>query len=207
MAWYGVRLYRVITATVDAVIPVAKVQRGDVSLAVTARGEIRGGNPDVLTAPLTGGTDLHITTLKKAGEPVKEGEVVVEFDTTEQDYKLKEAEADLAEADSTSCRPRASAKRRRKKTVTRSSRRSADIQLAELDVRKNPLLAAITARQNTLALEAAQDHLAQLEHNLGQSQGQQRRGHRDSGGGARQGGIAGKDRAAEHRCDDAARAP
>jgi HlyD family secretion protein len=33
-------------------------------------------------------------------------------------------------------------------------------------VRKNPLLAAITAKQNILALDSARDHLAQVEHNL-----------------------------------------
>ena len=32
-----------------------------------------------------------------------------------------------------------------------------DVKLAELDVRKNPLVPAITAKQNTLALEAAQE--------------------------------------------------
>src|SRR5580704_1477875 len=92
-AWYGVRLYKVITATTEAVIPTAKVQRGDVSLIVTARGDIRGGNPETLTAPQTGGSDMHITYLRNAGEAVKEGDIVVQFDTTEQDYKLREAEA------------------------------------------------------------------------------------------------------------------
>ena len=73
--------------------------RGDVTLDVTARGELRGGNPEVLYAPSTGGLDLHLTSLRTTGEPVKKGEVVAEFDTTEQTYKLKEAEADLAEAE------------------------------------------------------------------------------------------------------------
>ena len=51
----------------EAAIPIAKVQRGDVSLAITARGELRGGNPEILTAPMTGGTEMHITLLRKTG--------------------------------------------------------------------------------------------------------------------------------------------
>jgi multidrug efflux pump subunit AcrA (membrane-fusion protein) len=43
---------------------------------------------------------------------------------------------------------------------------STDVKLAELEVRKNPLLPSLTARQNTLALEAARDHSTQLQHNL-----------------------------------------
>ena len=165
-AWYSVRLYRSLTATPEQVIPIAKVVRGDVSLAVTARGDIRGGNSDVLTAPLTGGGDMHITTLKNAGEPVKEGEIVVQFDTTEQDFKLREAEADLAEAEQHIVQ--AAAQRQAEEEEDRYAvlKARSDIQLAELEVRKNPILPAITARQNTLALEAARDHLTQLEHNL-----------------------------------------
>ena len=41
--WYGMRAYRGITETKQVVIPVAKVQRGDLTLTVTAKGELRGG--------------------------------------------------------------------------------------------------------------------------------------------------------------------
>src|ERR1700692_4949097 len=70
--WSGLRIYSTLTASKEVVIPTAKVQRGDVSLAVTARGEINGGNPETLTAPLTGGSDMHITMLRTTGEEVKE---------------------------------------------------------------------------------------------------------------------------------------
>ena len=99
VTWYVARAWRNINRTKETVIPTAKVVRGDVSLAVTSRGELRGGNPEILTAPLTGGLDMHLTTLKTTGEEVKKGDVVAQFDTTEQEFKLREAEADLAEAE------------------------------------------------------------------------------------------------------------
>jgi HlyD family secretion protein len=40
------------------------------------------------------------------------------------------------------------------------------VALAQLDVRKNPIVASIVAKQNDMALEAARRHLAQLEQNL-----------------------------------------
>jgi multidrug efflux pump subunit AcrA (membrane-fusion protein) len=39
-----------------------------------------------------------------------------------------------------------------------------------LEARRNPLIAAITARQNDLAVEAARDHLRQVEHDLANQQ-------------------------------------
>ena len=53
----------------------------------------------MLSAPMTGGGALVLKYLRNSGELVNEGDVVAEFDTTEQAYALREAEADLAEAD------------------------------------------------------------------------------------------------------------
>jgi multidrug efflux pump subunit AcrA (membrane-fusion protein) len=165
-AWYGLRVWRNITGTKEAAIPTAKVLRGDVTLTVTARGALRGGNSEQLTAPLTGGLDMHLTSLKESGTEVKAGEIVAEFDTTEQEYKLKEAEADLAEAEQHLLQARAQRDAQNEEDRYALLRAQTDVKLAELDVRKNPLLPPLTARENTLALDAAKDHLTQLQRNL-----------------------------------------
>jgi multidrug efflux pump subunit AcrA (membrane-fusion protein) len=165
-AWYGLRAWRNITGTKETAIPTAKVLRGDVTLTVTARGALRGGNSEQLTAPLTGGLDMHLTSLKESGTEVKAGEVVAEFDTTEQEYKLKEAEADLAEAEQHLVQARAQRDAQNEEDRYALLKAQTDVKLAELDVRKNPLLPPLTARENTLALDAAKDHLTQLERNL-----------------------------------------
>ncbi|HWE00300.1 MAG TPA: efflux RND transporter periplasmic adaptor subunit [Bryobacteraceae bacterium] len=165
-ARYGIRAYRALDATPKLVIPTAKVQRGDVTLTITARGELRGGNSEVMFAPMTGGTELHITSLTDAGTPVKTGEIVVQFDTTEQEYKLREAEADLAEAEQQIVKARATAVADAEEDRYALEKAAADVRTAELDVRKNPLVPAITAKQNDLALDAARDHLTQLQHNI-----------------------------------------
>ena len=164
--WYGLRAYHNITGVKEEVIPTAKVVRGDVVLDVTSRGELRGGNPELLFAPATGGLDMHLTSLKTTGEPIKKDEVVAEFDTTEQEYKLKEAEADLAEAEAHLAQAKAQNEAQDEEDRYALQKAENDVRLADLDVRKNPLLPAISAKENTLALEGAKDHLTQLQHNL-----------------------------------------
>lgn len=163
---YGLRAWKDITGEKQEVIPTASVQRGDVTLEVTARGELQGGNPEMLIAPLTGGLDMHLTSMKESGEPVKAGDVVAEFDTTEQEYKLREAEADLSETEQKLIQARAQKEAQEEEDQYALLKAESDVSLAELDVRKNPLLPVLTARQNTLALDAAKDHLTQLRHNL-----------------------------------------
>jgi|HubBroStandDraft_4_1064222.scaffolds.fasta_scaffold21379_3 HlyD family secretion protein len=164
--WASIVAYSRLAQSSASETPTAVVRRGDVSLAITAPGELRGGNPDTLTAPMTGGSDMHLTVLRDTGEEVKSGEVVAEFDTKEQEFKLKEAEGDLAEAQQKVIQAKSKQEAEEEEDRYALSKAKADVRLGELDVRKNPILPAITAKQNDLALAAAQDHLAQLEKNL-----------------------------------------
>lgn len=164
--FYGFRAYRTIRGSTTDAVPIAKVQRGDLSLTIVATGSLRGQHPGVLSAPMTGGNELHITALLKSGTPVQKGDVIVKFDTTEQEYKLKEAEADLAEAEQHILQAKAQQEAQEEEDRYALLKAQTDVTLAELDVRKNPLLAPIVARQNELALSSARDHQAQLLKNL-----------------------------------------
>ncbi len=69
-------------------LPLARVQRGDLDLNIHATGELRANHTMVLTAPPVGGGALQITRLLHTGASVKKGDVVFEFDPSEQRYKL-----------------------------------------------------------------------------------------------------------------------
>jgi hypothetical protein len=144
---------------------VTRVRRGDVTFTITSNGQLQGGNPEALAAPMIGG-EMQIKSLRKPGELVKAGDIVIEFDTGEQAYKLKEAESDLAEADQQVIKARAEAEAQREENAYALLKAKSEVRLAELEVRRNPLVSIITARQNDLALEAARDRLAQIEHDL-----------------------------------------
>jgi HlyD family secretion protein len=147
-------------------IPTAKVARGDVSLSIFSRGEIRGANSEMLAAPMMGGTELHLTMLRRSGEPVKTGDVVVQFDTTDQEFALREAESDKAEAEAHVKQAKAQTLADQEEDHYALQKAEADIKTAELEARKNPLLPSITAKQNDLAVAVARDKLAQLKQNL-----------------------------------------
>jgi len=93
---------------------------------------------------------------------VGEGDVVVEFDTTEKEYDLAEAEAEIAETEQQVIQAQALAAAREEQSRYAFLQAEAQLELAELEARKNPLLAPITARQNELAVNAARDRRNQL---------------------------------------------
>lgn len=167
IAWGGLRFYKTgsVVSTVPDV-PTTTVKKSDVTFTVTAKAELQGGQSEMLSAPMMGGSQLVLTAFSNSGDLVKDGDVVAQFDTTEQEYKLKEAEADLAEAEQQVIQAQADSQAKDEESQYELMQAKADLRQAELEERRNPLLAAITARQNTLAVEAARDKLHQLEHDI-----------------------------------------
>lgn len=154
------------TAHKSEEIPLAKVEKADVSFTISAKGSLSGGNPETLIAPPTGGSELHITYLAKNGAQVNSGDVIAKFDTSEQEYKLKEANADVAEAEQKIIQAKANRDAQKEEDGYALIKAKNDLRLAELEMRKNPLLPAITAKQNELALNSAREHLKQVQQNL-----------------------------------------
>ena len=163
--WGGVELYRAANSAAAGELPYTAVKRGDVTFAVYAKGDLQGGNSQMLVAPMING-DLVLTSLRQPGEMVAAGDVVAEFDTTDQNYKLREAEADLAEAAKKVAQAQAQAQAKEEEDNYALLKARADLKQVELDARKNPLLGAIDAKENDLAVESARAALSQLERDL-----------------------------------------
>jgi multidrug efflux pump subunit AcrA (membrane-fusion protein) len=87
-----------VTPTPDE-IPLAEVKRGEIDMRVHATGELRASHSIMLTAPAVGGDALQITSLVPTGTLVKKGEVVVEFNPSEQHYKLEQSHSELLQAE------------------------------------------------------------------------------------------------------------
>src|SRR5204862_7682403 len=98
LTWGGLRVVQLVARDKPVEIPTTQVKKGRVTIVVAARGELQGGNSEVLTAPMAGGGDMALTYLREPGELVKKDDVVAQFDTTQQEFNLREAKADLAEA-------------------------------------------------------------------------------------------------------------
>src|ERR1017187_4918681 len=140
LAWGAIRIVRATTATTALQLPTTRVKQGSVTLTVAA--------------------------LRDPGELVSPGDVIVQFDTTEQDYKLKEAEADLAEAQQQVVKAEADSLATDEESRYAMLNAQSEVTLAELELRRNPTLAAIAARQNEILLEAARNRLRQTTQDL-----------------------------------------
>jgi multidrug efflux pump subunit AcrA (membrane-fusion protein) len=166
IAWCTARLIRVAASPVAAEVPCTRVKRGRVTVSVTARGELQGGNSEMLMAPMVGSDMLAITLLRGPGEAVKEGDVIVQFDTTQQEYNLREAEADLAESDQQVIQAEAAGLASEEETAYALAGAESGVKLAELEARKNELIAKLEARQNEITLEQARNRLRQARQDV-----------------------------------------
>jgi HlyD family secretion protein len=142
------------------------VKRGPVTITVTARGELQGGKPEMLVAPMVGSDTLAVIDIRDNGEMVKEGDVVVQFDTTQQEYNLREAQADLAEAQQKVAQTEAENQAIDVETRQAVESAKTQVNIAELEVRRNRFLSAMKARDNEIALEALRNRLKQAEQDL-----------------------------------------
>jgi multidrug efflux pump subunit AcrA (membrane-fusion protein) len=163
LVWGGMRIVAVMARDSRQDIPTTHVKRGPVTIVVAARGELQGGNSEVLTAPMSGGGDMALTYLREPGELVKKDDVIAQFDTTQQDFNLREAEADLAEAEQQVIKAQADADSTLEEARYQVLSTTADVKTAELETKKNEVMAAVVARQNDIALEAAKNRLQQAE--------------------------------------------
>jgi HlyD family secretion protein len=166
LGWGALRFVKVAAPSNGGEVPTTHVKKGRVVIAVSARGELQGGNSEMLTAPMVGGGDLPITFLREPGETVESGDVVAQFDTTQQEYNLREAQADLSEAEQQVIKAQADSEAMDEETKYAVLSAQADVKQAELDLRKNPILPTIVGRQNELALEAAKDRLRQAKQDV-----------------------------------------
>lgn len=164
--WGGLRLYRAVNPPETISIPTAAVHRGDVSFDAYAKGELMGGNSEMLMVPMVAASSLVVTALRESGELVKEGDVVAQIDTTEQEFNLKEAEADMAEADQQVIQAQANAEAAAEDARLALIQARGELKQAELLNRANETKSRIEARQNEMSLEAARERLATLEKDL-----------------------------------------
>ncbi len=146
-------------------VPTTRVKRGTIQTIVYTTGELRPSKTATLIAPPVGGT-LQIIHLLPTGTRVKKDDIVIEFDPSEQEYNLEQAQADLAQGEQDITKAKADAAVQAAQDQVDLLKARFDVRRAELDVSKNELLSAIDAKKNLLALDEAKRHSAQLEQDI-----------------------------------------
>jgi HlyD family secretion protein len=153
-------------APTEGGVPTGRAKRGELNLKVFARGELRATHSMTVTAPAIGGGNLKITRLAHTGGAVRTGDVIVEFDPSEQQYKLEQSRSELLQAEQEIIKAHADAAVQSAKDKVDLLKAHHDVRNAELDVQQNELVSLITAKKNDLALEQAKRVLAELEQDI-----------------------------------------
>ncbi|HEY1679449.1 MAG TPA: HlyD family efflux transporter periplasmic adaptor subunit [Candidatus Sulfotelmatobacter sp.] len=153
-------------AATTAEIPTTRVKRGDLEMKVHVTGELRATHSEMMTAPPIGGGALQLTHLLHTGVAVKKGDLVMEFDPSEQHYKLEQSRSELLQAEQEITKARADAAVVAAQDKVALLKARFDVRRAELDVQKNELVSAIDARKNELTLEGNKRVFAELEQDV-----------------------------------------
>ena len=147
-------------------IPLTQVHRGDVVITVHSTGELSASHTMMLTAPSVGGSALQITRLLPTSTPVKKGEVVIEFDPSEQRYKLEQNRSELLQAEQEIIKANADAAVLAAQDKVAALKARYGVRQAQLDVQKNEISSTIDGKKNDLALLLAQRVQAELEKDM-----------------------------------------
>jgi multidrug resistance efflux pump len=150
----------------DSAIPTATVKEVDLQLKVFTTGVLRTSQSRSITAPPIAGGTLQIVTLARAGAQVHTGDVVLEFDPSQQEYNLGQNRSDLLQAEQEIVKAKADAAVQTAEDRTALLKAKYAVRRAELEVSKNELVSPIDAQKNLLALDEAKRALTQLQQDI-----------------------------------------
>jgi HlyD family secretion protein len=144
-------------------IPLSQVKHGDLTLEVHGIGELSATHTMMLTAPAVGGGALQITKLLAGRLPVKKGDVIIEFDPSEQLYKLEQSRSELLQAEQEIIKAKADAAVLAAEDKVALLKARYDVRQAELDVQKKEIESAIDGSKHEAALTEAKRLQTELQ--------------------------------------------
>ena len=150
----------------DSEIPTSIVTEADIQLKVLTTGALKAKDSSGISAPPIAGGTLQIIKLARFGAQVQKGDVVVEFDPSQQEYNLAQNRSDLQQAEQEIVKAKADAAVQVAEDQTALLKAKFAVRRAELEVSKNELVSKIDAQKNLLALDEAKRALAQLEQDI-----------------------------------------
>jgi multidrug resistance efflux pump len=144
-------------------VPFSEVKRGDLDIKVPATGELKASHTMMLSAPAVGGGALQITRLVSGRHPVKKGDLIVEFDPSEQRYKLEQSRSDLLQAEQEITKANADSAVLTAQDKVALLKARYEVRRAELDVQKTEISSVIDGKKFEAAVVQARRVQAQLE--------------------------------------------
>jgi len=159
------------TGTTEVEVPVARVRKGDFVISVRTRGDIKSARSLVLKAPQVPG--LRIVRLAQAGRPVKKGDVVVEFDGSQQDQNVSTRTTNVRAQDGNITQLKATQRISEEADAMNKMSSEYDLERSKLDASKDEVLSAIEGEKNRIQVGVSEGSLQTVKasinaHRVGQ---------------------------------------
>ncbi len=146
-------------------LPTAEVKLGEFVDYIQVRGEVKALKSIYVSAPSNAG-DIQILKLVKNGNIVKKDEIVVQFDTTNQQRTLEQRRSELKQAEAEIDRIKAQLRMTEEQILTDLTKARYDVERAKLDLSKAEILSQIDGEKSKYALSDAEQRLHELEQKL-----------------------------------------
>ena len=146
-------------------VPTLVVQRGDFVDSLQFRGEVKALKSVTMVVPAEAG-EFQILKIVADGTPVKQGDVIVEFDKTRTEQDLAQFRSTLKSAQAEIDQARAQAKLTEQEDLTAVMKARFDVETAKLDASKQEIVSRIEGAEANLKLADAEQKLRELEQKL-----------------------------------------
>src|SRR5262245_30328745 len=158
------------TGATEVEVPVARVRKGDFIVAVRVRGDVKSAHSVILKAPQVPG--LRIVRLAEAGRPVKKGDVVVEFDASQQDQNVITRTTNVRAVDGQITQLKATQRIENEADAMSKMSSEYDLERAKLDASKAEVISAIEGEKNRIMVGVSDGQLQTVKasinaHNVG----------------------------------------
>lgn len=150
-------IYRLTKVQASATLPVAPTRKGDFSVIVRSRGELKANRSVQVYAPMVPG--LRIAWLAPSGEMIKEGDSMIKFDSSSAQQQLMQKEAALRQAQASLDQAVAQARITSEQDKSDLADAKYNVEKAKLEVSKQEIVGKIQAEESKIDLTMAEQRL------------------------------------------------
>ncbi len=154
-------VYRLRQVQASVTLPVAPARKGDFQVIIRSRGELRALRSVQVYAPVV--PQLRIAWLAPSGETIKEGEMMIKFDSSSSQQQLQQKEAVLRQAQATLDQAIAQARITADQDNSDLADAKFNVEKARLEVSKQEIVGQIQAEESKIDLAMAEQKLKMEE--------------------------------------------
>ena len=151
----GIYRLRQVQASVN--FPIAPARKGDFSVIIRSRGELHARRSVQIYAPMV--PALRIAWLAPAGQPVKEGQPIIKFDSSASEQQLQQKDAALRQAQATLEQELSQERITAEQDKSDTADAQFNVEKARLQASKTEIVSRIQSEEDKIDLGLAEEKL------------------------------------------------